>query len=152
MHIIPLLTEQLDTGVIVRNLLLQPGQVIQDLNHGIHTVTEGAVHIGFLGEGTVTKVIGIMVDNSPTTTESWQYNPINQPFNRNFACVLYELKQAGHNNCSYSSLDYATVGRDISQPNTHLGYLQSYRQSIGKPGAHFGEISITNKVINGLAN
>lgn len=144
------LFDSLQTGSITRTPLLGAGQVIQDLSHGLHSVTGGHVRIGFLGNGTVTKVIGIMVDNYPTTLQEWTYNPSNRLFNRNFACVLYELKQAGQNSCSYSSLDYAYGGRSMPAANVNMQYLQSFRQHTGKAEAEFGEISITKTLINGL--
>lgn len=61
--------EDMDNGVIPRTPLLQPGQTINTLTHGLYPVTGGYVNIGFLGKGHVTKVIGIMVDNYPTTLE-----------------------------------------------------------------------------------
>jgi len=61
--------QDMDNGVIARTPLLQPGQTIETLPHGSYQVTGGIVNIGFLGKGNVTKVIGIMVDNYPTTLQ-----------------------------------------------------------------------------------
>jgi len=59
----------MNNGVIARTPLLQPGQTILTLTHGLYPVTGGYVNIGFLGNGHVTKVIGIMVDNYPATLQ-----------------------------------------------------------------------------------
>lgn len=54
----------LRNGNIPRTSLLQPGQQIRTLPHGSHIVTGGTVHIGYLGGGSVTKVIGIIVNGA----------------------------------------------------------------------------------------
>lgn len=61
--------QDMDNGVIARTPLLQPGETIETLTHGTYRVTGGYVNIGFLGKGIVTKVIGIMVDDYPTTLQ-----------------------------------------------------------------------------------
>jgi hypothetical protein len=145
-------TDLLENGTINRIPLVQPGQTIRNLPHGLYQVTGGYVNIGFLGKGHVTKVIGIMVDNYPTTIQGFNYDPGNQPYIRNFASVLYELMQARHNKCSYSSLDYTYAGRDMPQANLNMQYLLSFRRS--QPlvtNEEYGEVSITNKLINSLA-
>lgn len=142
--------QDMDNGHIVRTPLLQPGQTIETLTHGLYPVTGGHVNIGFLGKGNVTKVIGIMVNNYPTTLQGWNYQPGNQPFNMNFAKVLYELRAAGKNTCSYSSLDYYYSGRDLVQANLNSQYLRGFATSRGL-SVDFGELKISSKILNALA-
>ena len=145
-------TDTMENGTVNRTPLVQPGQTFRNLAHGTYPVTGGHVNIGFLGGGTVTKVIGIMVNNYPATVQGFNYAPCNQPFNHNFASVLYELRHAGQNNCSYSSLDYYYPGRVMPQANLNMQYLLSYRSSIGLvTNPEIGEVSITNRLLNGLA-
>lgn len=61
--------QDMDNGVIDRTPLLQPGQTIGNLPHGLYQVTGGYVNIGYLGKGKVTKVIGILVNDYPTNLE-----------------------------------------------------------------------------------
>lgn len=76
-------------GTIPRTPLLQPGQIIRTLAHGTYNVTGGVVQIGNLANGNITKVIGIAANgNHPGIN----YIPGNQPFNRNFASILFELR------------------------------------------------------------
>lgn len=49
----------LTKGTIPKTGLLQPGQTIKTLPHGTYNVTGGLVHIAYLGNGNVTKVISI---------------------------------------------------------------------------------------------
>lgn len=100
--------EEMANGIINRTPLLHkrnPGQTIQDLAHGTYTVIGGHVSIGYLGNGNVTKIIGIIVDGMPNNLNNWTYAVGNQPFKRNFAFVLYELRAAGKMTCDYSNLD-----------------------------------------------
>lgn len=68
----------------------------------------------------------------------------------NFAKVLYELRAAGKNNCSYSSLDYCYGGRDLVQANLNSQYLNSFASSRGL-STSYGELTISNKILNALA-
>lgn len=63
------LTDLLENGTINRIPLVQAGQTFHSLPHGLYQVTGGYVNIGFLGKGHVTKVIGILVNNYPTTIQ-----------------------------------------------------------------------------------
>lgn len=143
----------MNNGVIPRTPLLQHGQNIATLPHGLHRVTGGYVSVGFLPKGHVTKIIGVMVDQYPTTLNGWNYHHGNQPFNMNFAKVLYELHAAGKKNCSYTSLDYAYSGRDLVQANLNSQYLQAFKASrgLGANSENHGEFSITSKTLNALA-
>ena len=79
----------LRNGTIPGTPLLQ--QTIRTLAHGVYNVTGGAVHIGFLGNGHVTKVIGVTAND---TDPGPVYTSGAQPFNSNFASILFELRQA----------------------------------------------------------
>lgn len=146
-------TNDMNNGVIPRTPLLQHGQTIPTLPHGLHRVTGGYVSVGFLPRGHVTKILGIMVDQYPTTLNGWNYNHGNQPFNMNFAKVLYELHAAGKRTCSYTSLDYAYSGRDLAQANLNSQYLQAFKASrgLGANSENYGEFGITSKILNALA-
>ncbi len=94
--------EKLQTGIIPRTPLLQPGQTIRNLAHGIYNVTVGTVTISYLGDGHVTKVIGIAAIGDTGLI----YVPGTQPFNSYFASILFELREAGQQNVSHSALGY----------------------------------------------
>ena len=89
-------------GMIPRTPLLQPGQTIYTLPHGAYNVTGGVVYKGNLGDGRVTKVIGIAAQGNTVFT----YIPGTQPYNSNFSSILFELREAGQPNVSHSCLDY----------------------------------------------
>lgn len=149
----PLLCDHFDdlsNGTINRNHLLLPGQTIKTLPHGSYRVTGGLVHIGHLGGGHVTKVIGITVDGNTGVN----YIPGTQPFNRNFASVLYELLQAGQTKVSYSCMDTIyTNNRELVTPhgNFHAHFLQTFRAHAGMNPTEYGETSISARIINGIA-
>lgn len=153
----PLLLEpfvsDMNNGVIPRTPLLQQGQTIATLPHGSHRVTGGYVSVGFLPKGHVTKILGVLVDQSPATVNGWNYHLGKQPFNMNFAKVLYELRAAGKKNCSYTSLDYASSGRDYVEVKLYSQYLQAFKTSrgLGANSENYGEFSITSKILNALA-
>lgn len=117
----------MDSGAIARTPLLQPGQTLASLQLGLYRVTGGYVNVGYLSQGTVIKIIGVMLDQYPTTLAGLDYQHGKQPFNKNFAKVLYELNAAGKKRCSYSSLDYAYAGRDCVQANLNSQYLQAFK-------------------------
>ena len=146
-------TSEMDRGAIARTPLLQPGQNFADLEPGLHRVTGGYVNVGFLSQGTVKKVTGVLVDNYPQTLAGWNYQHGNLPFNKNFAKVLYELWAANKKTCSYTSLDYAYSGRDLAQANLNSQYLQGFKtaQGLGVGSKNYGELSITKKILNALA-
>jgi len=79
----------------------------------------------------VFKIFGVMVDNYPATLAGWDYQHGNQPFNMNFAKVLYELRAAGKNKCSYSCLDYVYAGRDFAQANLNPQYILGFKTARG---------------------
>ena len=146
-------TDQMDRGAIARTPLLQPGQTLATLPPGLYRVTGGHVNVGFLPKGSVIKIIGVMVDQYPTTLAGWNYQHGNQPININFAKVLYELSAAGKKTCSYSSLDYAYGGRDLVQANLNSQYLQGFKtaRGLGVNSENYGELTITKKILNALA-
>ena len=85
--------------------------------------------IGYLGRGHVTKVIGIAAMGDSGLT----YVTGTQPFNSNFASILFELREAGLNHVN-SVLDYALANnRQLATPNGNFNanFLQSYRVSAG---------------------
>ena len=104
--------------------------------------------IQVLPKGAVKKVIGVMVDNYPQTLAGWNYQHGNQPFNKNFAKVLYELWAANKTTCSYTSLDYAYSGRDLPEANLNSQYLQGFKtaKGLGLDSKNYGEFSITKKI------
>ena len=143
-------------GVIPRTRLLQPGQSIANLPHGWHDVTGGRIKVGLLPSGNVPRILGIMVDGYPTTPNGWIYHQGNQPFNRNFAKVLYEVYAAGKSTCSYTTIDYTFDGKGGGQTNAGSRYLQAFRASRGlglgpQYHDHHGELTITKKLLNALA-
>jgi hypothetical protein len=71
----------------------------------------------------------------------------------NLAKVLYELRAAGQKNCSYSSLDYYHIGRGSEQANLHSQYLRGFKASrgLGVNSQEFGVLSLSNKILNALA-
>ena len=128
--------------------MLGQGQTIKTLAHGLYPVTGGQVDIGYLGNGTVTKVIGIIPNgNIPLGP----YNTANQQFNSNLASIFYELRVAGQANLNHSVLDYSTAGRVHSSPTGNLlaSYVQSYKSQAGLNSGF--ETAITDKLLNGIA-
>lgn len=142
----------LQDGTIARTPLLLQGQTIKTLAHATYNVTGGIVEIGYLGDGHVTKVIGIAADGNPENPVT--YTPNTQPLNRNFASILFELRAGGQKKVSHSALDYAYANRQLVTPtgNFNANYLQSYRVFAGMPLSQYGETSISNSVINGIAS
>lgn len=109
------------------------------------------MQIGHLGGSKVTKVIGIVVnDNIPA---NFSYTPGVQPFNSNFASILFELREAGLRDISHYVLDYATADRQLVTPagNLNAYYFNSYRTSAGMTVSRHGEKTIWDSIINGLA-
>lgn len=143
----------MNNGNIARTHLSPGGAAIRTLEHGWHPVTGGLVNIGYLGNGTVSKITGILVHNQPDTVEGFNYVPFNQPFNRNFASVLFEIRAAGKPSCSFSTLDYVHSGRGDNMLNLHSQYLRGFRQSmgLGLNSQEYGEVTITDALLNGLA-
>lgn len=137
-------------GTIPRTPLLQLGQTIKNLPHGAYDVTGGVVHIGNLGGGHVTKIIGIAAQGDTGLT----YTPGTQPFNRNFASILFELREAGQTNVSHSALDYVLANnRQLATANGNFNtnFLQSYRVFAGMSQTQYGDTRITDRIINGIA-
>lgn len=142
--------DDLLNGTIPRTPLLQQGETIKDLPHGVYRVTGGVVHIGNLGNGHVTKIIGIAAQGVTGLT----YTPGTQPYNRNFASILFELREAGQTNVSHSALDSVLANnRQLATPNGNFNanFLQSYRVFAGMAQSQYGDTSITNRIINGIA-
>ena len=116
------LTQLFENGTLGRIPLVQAGQTFRDLMPGTYIVTGGYVHIGYSGNGNTIRVIGIYVNDLPYNIES--YNPNNFHINRNFASVLYELKQAGVVQCTNTNMDFGTA----PQISTNMNYLISYKR------------------------
>ena len=83
----------------------------------------------------------------------WDYQNGNQPFNKNFAKVLYELSAAGKKTCSYSNLDYAYAGKDCVQANLNTLDLQAFKAARGLDvsSENHGEFCLSKKILNALA-
>jgi len=143
--------DDLKDGTIQRIPLLQHGQTIKTMPHGLYPVTGGGLQIGNVGNGKVTKIIGMFGNDVPDSLENFQYAPGRQPFNRNFACVLFEMREAGQRHGSYTSMDYFTGGRAMVSSNLNISYINGYRESIGQSAAPFGEFPISDALINGIA-
>ena len=142
----------LKDGSIDRIPLVQPGQTFRDIAHGWHQVTGGYVNTGVLGHGSTTRVIGTVVIDNKALVKNCNYIPGNQPFNRNFASILYELKEAGQCNANKTSLGYDAFGRNNLELNYNMRYLLSCIEQKGLAmGRGNGQITITNKLINSLA-
>jgi hypothetical protein len=92
--------KDMNNGVIERLPLLQPGQTINSLEHGIHFVTGGHIEIGHSVSGNVTKIVGISINDFCDLQNNISYSPQNERFNRNLASVLYEVRSAGHKTIS----------------------------------------------------
>lgn len=93
-----------------------------------------------------------MVNNYPTTLESFKCSPHNYQFNRNFAIVLYELKKAGVRTCCFLNQKYAFGSLYTNNLNLHINYLSDYRKHVGLRSNECGFIDITYTLINGLAS
>ena len=93
------------------------------------------------------------MDQYPTTLVGWDYQNGNQPFNKNFAKVLYELSAAGKKTCSYSNLDYAYAGKDCVQANLNSLDLQTFKAARGLDvsSENHGEFCLSKKILNALA-
>lgn len=141
----------MDNNTIARMpIQIGGGQRIRDLQPGWHQVRGGLVNFAFMGNGNVLRVIGITLDNLAQTVEGWTYHLGNQPFNTNLAKVLYELRAAGHGKISYTCLDYHLTGAGKS---ALIGdYFKQFKAAQGLDVQNdFGETSITNKILNALA-
>lgn len=141
------ITDELESGSIPRTPLFQPGQHIDNVNTGMYQVTGGAIQLGNVGNGTFTKVIGVVINGSVFDSTYSVYNPDNVEFNRNFAKVIYEMRAGGLRNLNRINLDYTTGSFGIKHPN--FDFVTSYRASIG--AGPLDHIPITNKLINGIA-
>ena len=117
-------------------LLLQIGETISSLPHGIYHVSGGDVIIGHLPSGNLTRITGIVpVGEAPPTWVSGS-----QPYNKNLGCILFELKQTG-----IRYLSNSMVGSDV------MDYIKSYRVSQGTPLLPSSEIPLSFKLINGIS-
>lgn len=146
----------LGNGTIPRTPLLQSGQTIRTLAHGTYNVTGGFVDIGNLGSGIVTKVIGVCPNSIVTTplANILTWTPGTQPFNSEFASILFELREAGQTKLSHSCLDYTAGGRRLltNAGNFNGSYINTFRTARGMANQGFGETTITNAIINDLAS
>lgn len=82
------------------NGTINRSQTIKTLAHGLHNVTRGTIEIGYSGDATVTKTIGIGVNDFFTIQENVQYSPDNGLFKLNLTSVLYEIRSAGQSTVS----------------------------------------------------
>jgi hypothetical protein len=106
--------DQLDSGAMQRTPLLQGNQSIRTIANAVYKVTGGYIELGYLGNGQITRIVGIYVDNTPQFVG---HNMLqmgltqgNQPFNSNFAKVIYKMRTAGQLNLSHSALKNARNG------------------------------------------
>ena len=149
------LTDQFEKGEVVRTPLpLQPGQKIKDLAEGTYDSTGGLIQIGKIGAGSVNQVTGIAVRGE--IIGQLNYVPGTQPLNKNFACLLYEIKAGGQHYLNHSSLDYAWSYQRTEHLTPYTGFsnmyfLNSYRVQAGLPVTSYGEFCITKGLINGIA-
>ena len=143
----------MDNGIIPRTPLLQPGQTVKTLTHGIYPVTGGYINIGYLGSRSkVTKIISIIVDDDfSDPTRDTNYHPDNEPFNTNFAKVLYEIRATGKESCYPSNLD--SRSEIDSMTISYYKYLMQFKASTwtGIKGAEVKELRITDKFLDALA-
>ena len=87
------------------------------------------MYISNLGKGHVTKVRSFAAKGDLGLI----YTPGYQPFNKNFAYILFELREAGQNDLSFSAMDYAwSDDKQLTTRNVSVNanYLQSYRISV----------------------
>lgn len=108
------LVDLLDSGAIQRTPLLQQNQSIRTMAHAVYfffikkKITRGYIELGYLGSGHITKIIGIYVDGTPQfighNMLKMNLTQGNQPFNSNFAKVIYEIRAARQSNLSNSVL------------------------------------------------
>lgn len=106
------IVQDLDNGTIPRTPLLRLDHTKLTLPYGEYPVTGGIVKIGHApGSRCANSVIGIYVNGTPPATgnlvlsSTLNYVPGNQPFNGNFAKVLYELRAAGYTDISKHTLN-----------------------------------------------
>lgn len=140
----PSLTELMDKNQIVRTPLVQPGKTYKDLADGIYPLTGGFAVIDKIGNGDI-RLVGIMVNDFPFDVIDNNYNRNNIIGNRNFGCVLYELKKSGITFCNSSNI--WPVFSDTPHKDHYMKYLNSYKGTDDCP-----KISLTKKLINGLAS
>ena len=140
--------DDLRNGIIPRTFLLAARQTIKTLAHGTYNVTGSIIQTDNLGNGSVTKIIGIAVNGHNPLPH---YNPGNQPFNLNFAFVLFEAREADQAKISHSVLDYVWANNRHNVNNYNSTFINNYIASINMPPAGFGEVSISDKLINGIA-
>lgn len=149
------LTDQFEKGTVVRTPLpLQPGQKIKDLAEGTYDSTGGIIQIGKLGASSLNQVTGIAVRGE--IIGQLHYVPGTQPLNKNFACLLYEIKAGGQHFLNESSLDYAWSYQRAQHPTPYTGFsnmyfLNSYRTQAGLPVTSHGQFCITKALIDGIA-
>ena len=172
-------TNDLNNYVVPRTPLLSPGQKISDLADGYYRVTGGTVKVGLgpnngaksriigiivdgsqnfaylssIGNIGVSKVTGLNMDDSPAIRTFYDYNHMYIDYNRNFAYVLYELREAGMTTFSKINADefeYPLLQKVATGPNMH--YLRTNVQ-VTNPSLTLPEdktFSITDKLINNL--
>lgn len=135
----------MENGTIERTTLLQPNQVLQNLNPGEYEVTGGKVTVGHRGSGTYIRVLGIDVNGREEFNNTYQIGQ--QPYNKNFASVLYELRAAGLREVSRATLDAAYTPK--GEIGINMNFISSYMTSQGLTAA--SKITLSSLLINGIA-
>ena len=141
----------MENGHIGRTVIpLKKGQTIADLTAGLYPVTGGNVMLGYVGKGDVVRVIGVMVEGCPTRVEDWVYTFGNQPFNTNFAKVLYELREANQQYISYKLLDYHYSRKE---EGLYASYFRQFKtfNGISEDASRPGSTLLTSTLLNQLA-
>ena len=150
-HLYANLVSDLNSGAVPRTPLLGLGETIETKPHGLYPVTGGFIRIGCINRNRVTIVLGV-IPLYESLDFDYLYSRNNQPFNLNFACVLYELRAAGRVHFSSTSLDYMNlIEGQNRQDGLHIKYINGYRVSRGLPPTISANLPITDSLINGIA-
>lgn len=144
-------TNSMSKGIIPRipiSLYQQRGvTLISELPEGRYAVTGGSIELAYVERYKVVKVVSILVNDVSTDT-SYRYG--NQPFNLNFAKVLYELRAANMSYVSTSFLDCDSTGKLSSTPY-YYNYLQDMKTHLYQAKQEQTRTCVTNYLLNNLA-
>lgn len=125
-------TDELAGGQVRRTPLPQQGGAVGVISipQGVHVVTGGTVRVGSVANGAVKRIVGIDV-NDPLLQLQYGYRHgttgLNQPFARNLACLMFEMRAAGISRLTNTSvnnqqiIDYLREARRVHDPNAAGG-------------------------------
>jgi hypothetical protein len=132
-------------GTMSRTPLLVEGQTLDDLAAGTHKVSGGDVVISKTSTGK-SRITGVLIDGTPEhISETFMSEP-SVSFRSNAARVLYEIREAGHEQLTRRNLMHP----HHTGPNSlyYYNFLRDFNRSRGLK--HRSTILITDKFINVL--